>query len=528
MLLAQKTWTSLCLTAVALSTAHSAFPQANVGPPRLLCTPTAAARLLDQATFGPTASDINVVQRTGLQQYLTQQFASTPTLLPQFGLQVPAPCDSQETCWGSVWWKAVLTSPDQLRQRVAFALSHIFVVSTNVVGGYAMVPYYNILLRDAFSNWRTLMQDVTLSPTMGEFLNMANSAAAPAGQIANENYARENMQLFNIGTVLLNEDGTLRHDAQGNTIPAYSQAQVQSFARAFTGWTYPTASGTSQNTFGVPMLAIESQHDMQPKGLLSGVTLSGGQTAEQDLKDALDNIFQHPNLPPFISRHLIQTLVTSNPSPAYVARIANVFVNDGRGVRGDMKAVIEAILLDPEARMGDWQEMGTGGHLREPLLFMANVLRAIPYAPTDTADDWGYWSLSLASSPAGEAPMQAPSVFGYFPGGFVIPGTTLSGPEFGLESVANVSSRKVLVDRLLSNGLLNMKSTLSTANDFQALAANPDHLVDQIDLIFMHDQMPLRMKRIIVNAIAPLSDPGQRVRIALDITLTSSQYKIIH
>ena len=228
---------------------------------------------------------------------------------------------------------------------MAFALSHIYVISNDSLGGRATTFYYNILLQDAFANWRQLMTDVTLSPGMGDFLNMANSAKAPAGQIANENFARENMQLFSLGPNLLNADGTPQTDSTGNTLPTYTQAQVQAFARAFTGWTYVPGPGQPPAAFPVysgrmdlPMGAVEDQHDTTSKALLNGTVLPAGQSARQDLDGALDNLFAHPNLPSFICRQLIQYLVTSRPSSAYVARVAAVFVDNGLGVRGDMKS----------------------------------------------------------------------------------------------------------------------------------------------------------------------------------------------
>ena len=289
-----------------------------------------AARFLDQATFGPTANDAALVQAEGPDSWLQQQFALPPTLLTPIPDPLPAryvaedASLSQDSVWGSEWWGAALTAPDQLRQRVAFALSHIYVISNDSLGGRATTFYYNILLQGAFANWRQLMGDVTLSPGMGDFLNMANSGAAPTGQIANENFARENMQLFSLGPDLLNADGSLETDPQGNAVPTYTQTQVQAFARAFTGWTYvpgpaqpPVSFPVYQGRMDLPMGAVEQQHDTSAKTLLNGTTLPPGQSARQDVNGALDNIFAHPNLPPFVCRKLIQYLVTSQPSAGY-------------------------------------------------------------------------------------------------------------------------------------------------------------------------------------------------------------------
>src|ERR1035441_10217355 len=289
-----------------------------------------ASRLLDQATFGPTLTDIAHVQAVRLQGYLNEQFAMAPTLEPDITTPPPALCATNTIpCQQAEWWQAALTAPDQLRQRVAFAMSEMFVISTNSDNARAVTTYQNTLVNDAFGNFYNMMKDVTLSPGMGAYLNMLNSAKPPTGQIANENYPRELMQLFTIGLVELNQDGTLQLDGSGNPIPTYTQVQVQAFARAYTGWTYGTASGgvptkfpNNTANYDAPMAAVASEHDTTAKTLLSGTTLPAGQTASQDLTGALTNIFNHTNVGPFVCRQLIQHLVTSNPSPAYVSRIA--------------------------------------------------------------------------------------------------------------------------------------------------------------------------------------------------------------
>lgn len=503
-----------------------------------------AARLLDQATFGPTADDIALVQKEGLNTWLDAQLASPPTLLAPIPDPLPAryvaedPSLSQDSAWGSEWWGAALTAPDQLRQRVAFALSHIYVISNDSLGGRATTFYYNILLRDAFTNWRQLMGDVTLSPGMGDFLNMANSAKAPVGQIANENFARENMQLFSLGSNLLNADGTPQTDSTGNTIPAYTQAQVQAFARAFTGWTYvpvpgqpPAAFPVYQGRMDLPMGAVEDQHDTTPKALLNGAVLPAGQSAQQDVNGALDNIFAHPNLPPFISRQLIQNLVTSNPSPAYVARIAAVFTDNGLGVRGDMKAILRAILLDPEARAGDTDPDADGSHLREPLLYGASVLRAIGFtpAPPDPSVPWPYTLLLWQADTMGQFPMNAPSVFGFFPPGYVIPQTSLNAPEFGIENTASVTARMSFADLVASNSLWQLNLNLDATSPLgQASTQSPEALVDLLGTMFLHAQMPAVMRSSLLDSIAPITDPRQRLPFALYLVITSAQYKVNH
>jgi uncharacterized protein (DUF1800 family) len=496
----------------------------------------AAARLLDQATFGPTQTDIQHVRQVGLDGYITEQFNTPDTPLANIPSPLPAICLTSNTptvCEESEWWQTVLTGNDQLRQRVAFALSEMFVISSDSVNATTITYYHNTLAQDAFTNFSTIMHDVTLSPGMGSYLNMLDSAKAPAGQIANENYARELMQLFTIGLNQLNEDGTLQLDASGNPIPTYTEAQVQAFARAYTGWTYATASGGTPTTFPnktanffALMAAVESAHDTSAKTLLNGTVLPSGQTAEADLTDALANIFAHPNVGPFVCKQLIQHLVTSTPSPAYVSRIAAVFANNGSGVRGDMQAVIRAILEDTEARAGDTNAAYDGGHLREPMLWITNYLRAIGFTNTDA--NGSYYSLSNYSNNLNERPYRSGSVFNFFPPGYVIPQTTLNAPEFDLENTASAILRLSLADTMVYNKIAGFSVDLSATGTLgQIAAASPANLVDTLSTMFMHGQMPGDMRTEIINTITPLAT-AQRVRVAVYLVITSSQYKVMH
>lgn len=500
-------------------------------------TQTAAARILDQTTFGPTSTLIQHVQSLGVQAYLNEQFAQPTTALPAIPTNpLPNLCLSANTaypCAESEWFQTVITGNDQLRQRVAFALSEIFVVSTQSVPGQAIPAYHNMLANDAFGNFATIMHDVTLSPAMGAYLNMLNSAKPATGQIANENYPRELMQLFTLGLNKLNQDGTLQLDGSGNPIPVYTQFQVQAFAKAYTGWTFATASGASPTSFpnatanySAPMAAVESAHDTSTKNLLNGTVLPGGQTAAQDLSDALANIFAEANVAPFVCKQLIQHLVTSTPSPAYVSRVAAVFANSGSGVRGDMQAVITAILLDPEARAGDTNAAFDGGHLREPVLFLTAMMRALQFTNTDTNGSWD--SLANYANNLSERPYRSGSVFNFFAPGYVIPGTTLNAPEFGIENTATAMLRLSLADAIVNNKISSFKVDLSNTSTLGTLAANPSSLVDTLSVLLMHGQMPPDMRSTILSVITPLTSNAQRVRIAVYLIVTSSQYKVIH
>jgi len=496
----------------------------------------AAARLLDQATFGTTTTDITKVQSIGADAWITQQFNTAYTPLPNITTPLPAVCLAANTptvCEESEWWQTALTGNDQLRQRVALALSEIFVISSNSVNATTITYYHNMLAQDAFTNFLTIMHDVSVSPGMGAYLNMLNSNKAPAGEIPNENYPRELMQLFTIGIDALNQDGSLQLDSSGNPIPNYTETQVQAFARAYTGWTYATASGGVPTSFPnntanyfAPMVAVESAHDMTAKTLLNGTTLPAGQKAELDLTDALTNIFNHTSMPAFICRQLIQHLVKSNPSPAYVSRIAAVFANNGSNVRGDMQAVIRAILEDTEARAGDTNTADDGGHLREPILWITNFLRAVGFTNTDANSS--YYNLSNQSSPLGEAPYRSNSVFNFFPPNYVIPQSTINAPEFDLENSASAILRLSLANTMVFNGISGFSVNLTATGPLGVVAtASSANLVDTLGVMFMHGQMPTDMRTQILNTITGLT-PAQQVRVATYLVITSSQYKIMH
>jgi uncharacterized protein (DUF1800 family) len=496
----------------------------------------AAARLLDQATFGPTLADIQHVQQVGIDGYITEQFNTPDTPLANIPSPLPALCLASNTptnCEESEWWQTVLTGNDQLRQRVAFALSEIFVISSDTDNATTITYYHNTLAQDAFTNFSTIMHDVTLSPGMGDYLNMLNSAKAPAGEIANENYPRELMQLFTLGLDLLNPDGSLQLDGNGNPIPTYTEAQVQAFARAYTGWTYANSTGGSPTKFPnntpnyfAPMAPVETEHDETAKALLNGTVLPAGQTAEEDLSGALSNVFNHNNVGPFVCKQLIQHLVSSNPSAAYVARVAAVFANNGSGVRGDMQAVIRAILEDTEARAGDTNSLYEGGHLREPMLWMTNYLRAIGFTNTDANSS--YFSLSNYSNNLNERPYRSGSVINFFPPSYVIPQTSLNAPEFDLENTASAILRLSLADSLVNNKITGFTTDLSATSTLgQIAAASPGNLVDTLGVMFMHGQMPADMRAAILSAITGLGT-AQQVRVATYLVISSSQYKVMH
>jgi uncharacterized protein (DUF1800 family) len=500
------------------------------GPAKV--TAAVASRFLDQAAFGPDAATVAHVQQTGLAGYLDEQFNTPITPYPS-----PSTIGFDVSQVQARFFTNAVHGQDQLRQRVAFALGQIFVVSAIMENSAPqLVPYEQILQQDAFGNFATLMRDVTLSPTMGEYLTVLNNdkANAAKGTKANENYARELMQLFTIGLSKLNPDGSLQHDANGQPIPTYAQADVAEFARVYTGWTYPTKPGArllphNPPYYVGPMDAFEANHDTGSKTLLNGLVLPAGQTAEQDLAAALNNIFTHPNVAPFISRNLIQHLVTSNPSPAYIGRIAAVFSDNGSGVRGDLKAVVTAILLDPEARAGDAGTVVSGpdksGHLREPVFFVASALRGLGALVNDSN---GLTSRAAALNQTIFAPA---SVFNYYSPGYRIPadlagGLSLGGPEFQLESPATGVGRANLAQAIAFTNLGG-----GTVIDFTALtnlAGDPAALMDAVSNTFLYGRMPSAMRTEIMAADTATTDKPTRARTAVYLTLSSSYYNVEH
>ena len=513
-----------------------------------LATITAATRLLDQASFGPTFSSIAQVQAEGLNAYLTEQFSEPPSVMPGIsdnGATWPKGCYPSAACISDGYWaQFAVFGQDQLRQRVAFALSKIWTVSY-----YSTSPLYfpellDSFSTDAFSNWRTIMEDVTLSPAMGNYLNMVNNMIQSPADRANENYGRELMQVFDLGTSRLNLDGTYQLDSNGNQIPIYTQDQVDAFARAFTGWTYanddcstPRTPQTADPTYlpgsMCPMVALNQYHDEGSKTLLNGTTLPASQTAKQDLEGALDNVFNDPDLPPFVSSLLIQNLIESQPSPDYVKRVASVFIDNGSGVRGDMQAVIKAILLDPEARAGDDPSVsGAGGHLRDPISEWLAMLRAVNATQTGDMSAFGPLNVYCIGS-EGEHPHEASNVFGFYSPTYLIPGTQIVGPEFELETGPNVMNDATCIEQLLIYGNWGVSSTgasiqvdTSSAGQLGVLAAQGvDPFIDGLNILFFHGNMTSQTRAAFVKALSNLGT-AQMVRVGVYLTFFSPEFRV--
>lgn len=493
--------------------------------------PNVADRFLEQTTFGPTPQLVTTVSQTGLSAFLTSQFA-----LPVSMYADPASTETNNSALQQRYWIQLVNVPDQLRQRVAFALSQIFVISGDKIDTpQAYTPYLNLLETDAFTNYRQIMQDMTLSPAMGHYLDMVNSDKPTAATHADENYARELMQLFTIGEMLINNDGSPQLDGSGNAIPPYSESQIDAFSRAYTGWTYPTMPGATLEKHNPaywtgPMVPFESNHDETPKQLLtypgvaSGGLLPANQSAEQDLKGALDNVFNHPNVPAFVATRLIQHLVKSNPSPAYIERVANAFINNGSGVRGDMTAVITAILMDPEARQGDNPAMqtATDGHLQEPILYITGLLRAFG-ATTDGSN------LTGRAAAMGQTPLTPPSVFNFYAPNYVIPGSTLLGPEFQILTTASALSRANFANAFIFGTSLGTGATVNFSS-YTSQASNPAALLASLNTLLLHGTMPASMQSSILTAMQDVpggsSQALAQAETAIYLIVTSSQYQV--
>jgi uncharacterized protein (DUF1800 family) len=522
-------------------------------------------RFMEQATFGANAELEMRLRRIGISTWLNEQmeekrdangairYSTFP--YPNLALQQDTP---PTTCTGTClrnnysmyplqnWFfrEALYGEDQQLRRRVSWALSQIWVVSgRETIQPARMVPYVRILDKYAFGSYRHLMEEMSLNPAMGNYLDMAISTR----QNPNENYAREILQLFSIGLYMLNQDGTPKLDAEGNLIPTYTQAEVNGFTKVFTGWTFcgqqcPNTQPGIRN-FTAPMVLNPANHDTTEKQLLNypGAVsiIPAGLSAEQDLQMALDNIFYHPNVAPFVSKILIQQLVTSNPTPAFVSRVSAVFNDNGQGIRGDLRAVVRAILTDPEAR-GNLKTDPDYGHLREPVLFVTNILRpANPTANLNAAGDCNNQSdgvLNGSTLVLDQDVFNPPSVFNYYPLDYTLQNTNLYAPEFGIFSTGTALKRPNFVNQMVfGTGIVPTGDarcgTKIDVSHWQALAAADASgalLVDTMNTEILHGSMSPPVRNHIltaVQAVAP-TDSLKRARTALYLVTTSPQFQV--
>jgi uncharacterized protein (DUF1800 family) len=530
-------------------------------------------RFLEQSTFGPTYDLIAHVQAIGFDAFLTEQ-AAAPTSdypeLPFWPQTRPTTCTNvaPSTCQRDNYslyllqqhfFSNALFGQDQLRQRVAFALGQILVTSAvDVPLPSWMRGYQQLLYSEALGNFRQLLYNVTRNPAMGRFLNMVNNRCqTPTPSNAdvcrnglssepNENYAREVLQLFSIGTFLLNQDGSRQVDSSGNPIATYDQTTVEQFAKVFTGWVLaPALSGPSDvggtvPNYRDPMVVHkdsqgrEDYHDRGPKTLLNGQSLPAGQPTDKDLNDAIDNIAYHPNVAPFISKQLIQHLVTSNPSPGYVQRIAAVFTA-GQSSPTQLFDVVRAILLDDEAR-GDSKDPATlpnYGKLREPVQFITDVLRPFNVKSDGVLDSVTVSNSAIGSADMGQDVFNAPSVFSFYPPTARVPGENVLGPQFVLFSSLTSIRRSNFVNRVIFSNIPAAPPNRPTGtsvdlSSWDPLATNPDQLIDALDALLLHSAMSDEMRQAITNVVVgiPVSSRRLRVTSAIYLVVTSSQYQV--
>jgi uncharacterized protein (DUF1800 family) len=549
-----------------------------------------AARLLDQASFGPSDDALTEAARQGARKYLLTQMdepVSRYTYATSAGQRRAAihtsgskdfcqslPAAEQQNCWRDyfsslpVQWeffRHAVANPDQLRQRLAFALSQIMVTSDRELDGtYGFADYHQMLRDHAFASYRTLLEKVITSPFMGAYLNMADNDPADP----NENFAREMLQLFSIGACELNEDGSLKG---GKCVATYSNEIVRNYAFSLTGWTYPAGGAdpwcdsncsrgrwTNPRHYRGQMVAKASHHDQQPRALLSGVVAGANRTPQQGLAAVLDSIMAHPNIGPFVGRQLIQFFVTSNPSPTYTGRVARAFRSGiytdasgsiGSGEAGDMRAVMAAVLLDAEARNAERALDTSFGRLREPVQYLAGALRAAD-GLTDgngLVADWG-WSGQM-----NQAPFHSPSVFNYYPPDFPLVGTSLVAPQFGIDTVGASLKRINFANALFywwsdqgtppDASMPNAMGTRVNYSRWEALIDSPAasaRLVERLNEMLVGGRLGPVQRQAIVTAMdewtpdatwlesqsPPSSWQRERVKTALYLILASPHYHV--
>lgn len=469
-----------------------------------------ASRFLAQAAFGGPASEVAAVQSMGFEGWLNNQMAMTRgqshwDWMVANGYAVSANTFNFSGVDNSIWRK-LMSSPDVLRQRVALALSEIFVISMDGLPvnwrGMVAANYLDILETHAFGQYRQLLEAVTLSVGMGVYLNMrGNQKADGKGREPDENYAREVMQLFTIGLQKLNQDGTVQ-TANGVPLDSYTQDDIRGLARVFTGWDYDRFSAAVPDHAGRPMAFTASRHSPEPKAFL-GVSLPAGTDGVGELRVALDTLANHPNVGPFIGRQLIQRLVTSNPSPAYVSRVSAAFANNGQGVRGDLKAVVRAVLLDAEARTPATQP--GGGKLREP------IVRLVQWARTFNASSplgqWNVGNTASASTRLGQSPLRSPSVFNFFRPGYVPPGTSLgtaglTAPEFQITNESTVVGYANWMRTVIGSGVGEVKADYTP---WLPMAGDAGALFDSLNGLLAAGQLSAATRATVTTAVASMA-----------------------
>jgi len=548
-----QTFLLLVAATTAFASPDAYQPHATPRPPGA-ATPTGsvapadAARFLSQATLGADWNEIHRMADLGYEAWLDEQFDRPigyhQPYLDELAVQIAQAdptleleVEAEHRRWS--WWQQVMQGPDPLRQRIGLALSEHFVVSDEMSqlrdNPQGLANYYDLLLGHAFGNYRDLLMDVTLHPIMGIYLSHLRNQRSSGRRFPDENYAREIMQLFSIGLFLLEPDGSQVVDGSGAAIPTYDNDDVTEFAKIFTGLSYDSPErdfGGGQPVWTRPMRMYDEYHEPGPKYLLRGAFVPASQTGMQDIGDAIDNLFHHPSVGPFVARRLIQRLTTSNPSPEYIERVAGVFADNGNGVRGDMKSIIRAVLLDPQAR--DYPHLGRVDHgmLRESYLRRVHLARA--FEASNLSFDYPI-SDSGAPRTFGQRPLSSPTVFNFFlpdhqPTG-VIADADLFAPEFQIiTAVTAISSANQLrsqIDGVMngnSNDLFEVRLNLT---DEIAIAPDVRALIDRLDLLLMYGNMSQPMRQILIDTASRIDDLEERVKMTIFLISISPEYSVL-
>jgi uncharacterized protein (DUF1800 family) len=501
-----------------------------------------AARFLAQATLGFTDADIADVRALGYDAWLSREFAkpvsaSNWSWLLGKGVDQNVVASTAAIAADPQIWQRLFTAPDGLRQRVALALSEILVVGLDGLTGpwkqFKLAAWWDLLAGGAFGSYRALLESVTLSPAMGLYLNMSGSQKenAATGRLPDENYAREVMQLFSIGLQALNPDGSVQRDAAGRAIESYTQDTVTQLARVFTGWAVDARRGDSTPELARrPMVLNPALHSTLQAQFL-GTTVPANTDGTSALRIALDALANHPNVGPFIGRQLIQKLVTSNPSPAYVARVSARFADNGQGARGDLAAVVRAVLTDEEARSARGLTDPQFGKLREPVLRLLQWGRAFKASSLST--DWTVGDLSSASTRLGQSPLRSPSVFnffrpGYVPAGTAIAGAVLQAPEFQLANESSIAGYLNFMQSVVGSGHTDLKPDYRAE---LALATDATALLARAELLLCANQLQASSRSTIlgaINSIAAATDAGKanRVYAAVLLVMACPEYLV--
>lgn len=555
---------------VSTSSNTSGSGEQTVNLDGFLPNQNAASRFLSQATLGYDMDDINTVTAMGLEDWIDEQLALPISFLLKDKTEEyrvfsddnnPDDVGTNSRFWRYAWWQYHMSSDDVLRQRVALALSEILVISQNSSfgnNGHTMADYYDILLEHAFGNYRDLLQDVTYHPSMGVYLTYLNNPKTDTTQnrFPDENYAREVLQLFSIGTTKLNMDGTEVLDAQGVPMSAYNNTDIQEFSKVFTGLTWWNRTNFFRGALNLdswlqPMVMWNDYHEPGEKYLLDGYVVPDRDPIDgnADISDALDNIFDHANVPPFVTKLLIQRLVTANPSPAFVERIANVFVDNGSGVRGDLAAVVKAILLDDEAKSCESSEDFTYGGLREPFIRYMQINKAfVSGTPSGNYRN----DMRHVYDNTGQRPLASPSVFNFFQQDFTpigpIEAEGLVAPVFQITDAQSITGYINGLYRWVISGdiadeydlysgevdstYVNERSVLDLSQE--VLYTNDDELhilLDRLNLLLAGGRVTEPSLDIIENVVRQFpnddeDDKEDRVKLSIYLLLTAPEYLI--